>query len=139
MAIRPPSNGEPAAPESILLKIFLGPNGIRVGWPLLIYFTILFALAFGANAYNSKLQHGAQPDIQSPLPALSVMAVLVSILLVATWMMTKIEGRRFADYGLPWGKAFGKQFWQGATPGFGGLSALMGVLRFTGALSLELG
>lgn len=55
--------------------------------------------------------------------------------LLASWIMAKIEGRSLADYGLPWRRAFCKQFWQGATISLLSLTLLLTGLRFAGAFS----
>lgn len=63
-------------------------------------------------------------------------------LLVAAWIMGKIEGRTIADYGLPWRSMFRARFWRGALLGFAAGTALVcamwvcGVFRF-GTLALH--
>jgi hypothetical protein len=47
--------------------------------------------------------------------------------------MARIEGRKIADYGLPWRKMFRSQYWVGAMIGFGSLTLLLIVLRLSGA------
>jgi membrane protease YdiL (CAAX protease family) len=53
--------------------------------------------------------------------------------LFVTWLMARIEGRKIADYGLPWKRMFRSQFWVGAAMGFAALTFLLIVLRFCGA------
>jgi membrane protease YdiL (CAAX protease family) len=46
--------------------------------------------------------------------------------------MARIEGRTISDYGLPWRKAFGRQFWQGSVGAFLGLAGFLATLRLAG-------
>ena len=58
------------------------------------------------------------------------------VFLLASWIMAKTETRTIADYGLPWRKMFGHQFWKGAViaflclAGFLTASRVAGVFRF---------
>jgi hypothetical protein len=51
-------------------------------------------------------------------------------------LMGRIEGRSFADYGLPGRQAFGKHFWQGAAYGLALLTILMASIEALGGFSL---
>ena len=51
-----------------------------------------------------------------------------SALVITVLVMTRIEKRSFADYGLPGREAFGKRFWQGVPYGFAMLTLLMGLI-----------
>jgi membrane protease YdiL (CAAX protease family) len=55
-----------------------------------------------------------------------------TVFLLATWIMARIEGRTISDYGLPWRKAFGRQFWQGSAGAFLGLTGFLATLRLAG-------
>ena len=57
------------------------------------------------------------------------------LLLLAAWVMTKIERRTIADFGLPARRAFCSQFWQGALIGFAALSTLLRAMHLAGAFS----
>ena len=60
----------------------------------------------------------------------------LSVVLAAA-IMTLIEKRSFADYGLPWNQAFGKRFWQGVPLGFVMLSLLLAMIWALHGFSLE--
>lgn len=47
------------------------------------------------------------------------------ILLLASAIMARLEGRTIADYGLPWRSMFRRQFWQGTVVGFAMCTALL--------------
>jgi membrane protease YdiL (CAAX protease family) len=51
--------------------------------------------------------------------------------------MAKFERRTVADYGLPWQRAFRRQFWQGVAMGFVGISALLGAMRAAGVFHVD--
>ena len=53
------------------------------------------------------------------------MAVLSSVILLAAWVMAKIEGRSIADYGLPGRRMLGGRFWQGWALSFVSLTLLL--------------
>jgi len=50
----------------------------------------------------------------------------------AAWVMSRFEGRRFGEYGLPGRAAFGKLFWQGALFGLVEISTVLGVIAARG-------
>jgi uncharacterized protein len=119
----------------ILRAVFIGPNGLRAGWRLLIFFAILVPLGYLTNRLVDSVLRQLQLDIYTPLGGTMVTAPLVVALLLASWIMAKIEGRSIAEYGLPWQRAFCGQFWQGAAISFASITALLFVVRLTGAFS----
>jgi len=115
--------------------VFMGPNGLRAGWRLLIFFAILVPLGIGAGRIIDLLLSKLQADMYTPLGGLAVMGTLVIALLLASNIMARIERRRISDFGLPWRRAFCRQFWQGAAISFSSLTALLFVLWLAGAFS----
>ena len=107
-------------------NIFVGPNGIRAGWRLLIFLALDFAIVYGFAHI---------PGVRSLLPSQEIFTAkgllfsegVLSLLplLLAAGIMTLIEKRSFADYGMPLQEAFGKRFWQGVPLGFVMLSILL--------------
>lgn len=132
----------PVRPPSIVHTIFLGPNGIRAGWRLLMFLAMFFAIAravgFGLGhipAFVSWAKsHPAGTIVATFQTATEALAVLM--LCFSAWVMSKIEKRSFADYGLPLRDAFGKRFWLGVPFGFGALSLLLGVIALLHGFSL---
>jgi membrane protease YdiL (CAAX protease family) len=120
----------------VLPNSFAGPHGLRAGWRLLIYAALVFALGYGANKIADALLHGEQPDASSPTVATVTLSVALCVLLLAAWVMGKIEGRSLADYGLPWRRAFCAEFWLAWAIGSVSLTLLLGVLRLARAYSL---
>jgi membrane protease YdiL (CAAX protease family) len=132
----------PAQPPSIIRTIFLGPNGIRAGWRLLLF--ILFFLGIG-RAVNFGLHHvpgfaewaktQSGGTITAAFQIVTEGLTLFALFLVV-WIMSKIEKRSFTDYGLPMNEAFGKRFWQGIPFGFLALSLLLAVIAVLHGFSL---
>jgi len=112
-------------------SIFLGPNGIRAGWRLLIFVLLAvgIGLCIGVIPPVRHLLHALQ--IKSAITPAGLMAtegVRVIALLLAAAIMTRIERRSFSDYGLPLNQAFGKLFWLGLLTGFLALTLLVGLI-----------
>jgi membrane protease YdiL (CAAX protease family) len=139
----PPAGGQgnsldPAPPASSTLRtIFMGPNGPRAGWRLAIFLVLFFALVALASVAARHFVHGQQQagPASGPLETILQEGVAVALLLFVTFVMTKIEKRTLADYGLPWRNAFRGRFWEGMLWGFAALTTLLLVLRATGDYS----
>ncbi|MGD1059675.1 MAG: CPBP family intramembrane glutamic endopeptidase, partial [Solirubrobacteraceae bacterium] len=116
-------------------NIWRGPNGIRAGWRLLIFIAILVALGYGMDRSIDALTRRMHVELSTPLGNVLSIDLLLLPLLIATWIMGRIERRSFADYGLPWRRAFGRQFWQGAGFSFASFTVLLLVMRLAGVFS----
>jgi len=97
-------------------------------------------IGFGIPAtamFGLHLGRGRDPGVltvQNELPFKALMTFSVGL---ATWVMSRIEKRPLADYGLPPGEAFGKRFWEGAVWGFAMLSAILLVLWSSGHFQID--
>jgi hypothetical protein len=130
-------NPAPTKP-SLLHSIFIGPNGIRAGWRLAIFLGLDFAFVYGIVHI---------PGVRSLLPSQQIFTAkgllasegLLNLLplLLAAGVMTFIEKRSFADYGMPLNEAFGKRFWQGVPIGFIMLSLLLLLIGLMHGFSLD--
>jgi uncharacterized protein len=121
-----------AAPLYAILK---GPNGLRAGWRLLIYSALLIALGYGTFKLAEHILQGQTPDSGSPLFGLVYVLILFTIVLSASWIMARIEGRNLSLYGLPWRRAFCGQFWQAVAISLVSLTLLLGALWLAGFYS----
>ncbi len=103
---------------------------------LLIYVGIAFVLPlpFILVLRHSLSGSGSVSTLQSELPAKAITAFFV---LMATWMVSRIEKRPLDDYGAPPRQAFGKRFWEGSVWGFAMLSAILLVLRVSGHFQID--
>jgi membrane protease YdiL (CAAX protease family) len=122
----PDPNGFPEVPRKT--GIFLGPDGVRLGWRIAIFLTVValvFGLLFVGFLRISALQ-GLQPSGSiTPGQALFQEILLVFATAIAALTMSRIENKSLADYGLPLANAFGSRFWQGALCGLVALSVLI--------------
>src|SRR5579864_3131406 len=114
---------EPSAPDakSGWKRIFVGSDGLRVAWRVLI-FLALVALQSLCVPFIARLLPAPPTDLPQGAATPAMLgggdAILVAILCVATFVMGKIEHRKFSDYGLPPRQAFGTDFWFGSLVGF---------------------
>jgi uncharacterized protein len=121
--------------------VFFGSDGLRAGWAALLFVVLIVSLgalfAFAART----LLHGHRPDPNAPAsPVRSLIGEGASMLIVlaATWIMARIEGRRLAVYGYA-GRARLVRFLWGCIWGFVALSVLVGVLWKTHLLAFDPG
>jgi membrane protease YdiL (CAAX protease family) len=117
-------------------NIFRAANGLRAGWRVLIYAALVFTFGYAANKIADVFLHGRQPDPSSPTVGIVTFSVALWVLLLAAWIMSRIEGRRLGDYGFPWRRAFCGQFWQASGISFVSLTLLLVILRLAHAYSL---
>jgi len=138
MTIRRDSQTPPA--DSATKRIFVGPNGLRAGWRLLIFMAMVVAMSNVARVIIKRFFPDAlDPTQLTPMRIIAPDLLVCFILAVAAWIMSKIEGRRMGQYGLPRSEALGKNFRVGLLIGLLATSttvlaifALNGV-RFTSA------
>jgi membrane protease YdiL (CAAX protease family) len=111
--------------------LFFGPAELRAGWRLLIFAVIVFVVGAVARLATSPARGRLNEDTLSVLNLL----VTVGIFLASSAAMAKFEGRKIADYGLPWRRILGKQFWQGTLIGFPTITTLVAALHLAGGVS----
>jgi len=126
----PPSTGIDSI-EDRITRLFVSPHGIRAGWRWLMFVGMLFACAAAlvivAFATHLLRFHGTSPSAQS-FTASSVLvqeAIFVISMSVAAFIMSKIEHRPMAQYGLPARNAFRARFWEGIVWGFAAITATL--------------
>jgi membrane protease YdiL (CAAX protease family) len=116
---------------SLLQTVFLGPDGLRVGWRLLIYLLLVYGLraasvfVFGHIAPIRDWLNSQPNTVIAPGPQIFGEVVSLLVVLIPAWIMMKIEKRPFAEYGLPVKGAFGKKFWLGVPLGFAMMTLLV--------------
>jgi uncharacterized protein len=138
------SGGGPAiAQQSPVHTAFMGPNGIRAGWRLLIFlvFFAAIATAFGFVFHHIpavNAWHRSLPKNEMTAGGMIFDEGFTFLaLFLAALLMALIEKRTFADYYLPPNQAFGKRFWQGVPYGFAMLSLLMALIGLFRGFSIE--
>ena len=132
-------NALPQATSQLLKpgnSFYHGPNGFRAGWRWLIFFVLFQVIASGLALIRlvgpEKLPIGHIFSDFSPFSVLFGEALNFAACLLATWIMSRIELRRIADYGLPARGGFRSNFWWGALVGFSSITLLLLSLRFAG-------
>lgn len=112
-------------------NVFFNSRGLRAGWRLLIFVGIFVALAFLVE-WALKPFHFQQRAFLDPVDLISAESQALIQVLIATWIMARIERRRFADYGIPVRDAFGREFWVGLGWGMAATSLLVGLIAAFG-------
>jgi len=129
-----------SATPSTLHKIFIGPDGLRSGWSLLIFLFLMYTSLRGLSALIKLLhpfpkQSSANSDL-SPSVALFGEALPFLVTLLVTWIMSKIERRPNGVYGLGATRAL-PNFFAGLAWGLACLSLLVLLLSKTGLLVFD--
>jgi membrane protease YdiL (CAAX protease family) len=148
----------PSSPRYNLRGVFVGSDGLRAGWSLLLYVVLLAALLAGCrflvysshhhaavaqpNAATQSKPQSSKPSVPAPsviMPAKAVLlgegTALLSVL-IATWLMGKIEHRPASVYGLG-GKRRLPNLLAGLAWGVALLSLLVFSLRACGLLVFD--
>jgi len=122
-----PSPREHGSVRRYVRKAFAGPGGIRAGWRLAAFLAIFIGLIAVLSFIARTLSHTKPSPVTvlEPGSMLHNESVALLVLLFATWVMSRIERRRIADYGLPLRRPFPIQFWQGIVIGFAALTVLL--------------
>lgn len=128
-----PPPGEPENPEPRLdltqspqppfaHSVFLGPEGLRAPWRLLIYYVLYRVLIYVAGMLLGLTNPTGAARLWFYVSAecASLLAAVIPAL-----VMARLEGRPFGQYGLPGRAAFSKLFWVGALWGIVAITALL--------------
>ena len=139
--LEPPSQSQlPAAEPSTIHKVFIGTDGLRAGWSLAIFVALMAPLLKGANAVGNHMhllpdQAAGAKEMSFGVGLFAESLPLLAILL-ATWIMSKIEKRPNSVYGLG-GERRLSHFFMGLAWGVTCLSLLVLTLWKTGLLVFE--
>jgi membrane protease YdiL (CAAX protease family) len=118
--------------EERIQKVFIGRDGLRLIWRLVIYLLMYWALRFCLFVLLAYSLSGALILWRQTAAEFG----LAIIALAPALLMSRIEGRPFSCYGLPARQAFGKLFWVGALWGMVSLTLLLLALRAAHAFYL---
>ena len=135
----PPAQSVPPQ-VSTLRKIFIGSDGPRAGWSLLIFVLIawflLRAVGFIANKIHLLPPKGTSVGEISPGFGFLAEIIPFIVIFVATWIMSRIEKRPNSIYGLGGPRAV-PLFFSGLASGVTCLSLLVFTLWKTGFLVID--
>ena len=103
------ANHYTALRDRLLRNIFLGPNGLRAGWRLLIFLVIVLGLNAAIKTLLvvvMKRWSMHEPAGFDPIVLLILDGIALFATLAGTVVMARIERRKLSDYGLPGRNAF---------------------------------
>jgi uncharacterized protein len=135
--------GAPIAPAqpSVLNQIFIGKDGLRAGWSLLIFIALFAASAYCVHVIGHKL-HPVDPNKTKSNQESSLKSGLIGesvpffMVLLVTWIMSKIEHRPNGVYGFGGSRKLAF-FFAGLGWGVICLSLLVLTLLKTGFLAID--
>jgi len=126
-----------AQKPTLIQRIFLGSDGVRVVWKVAIFLTLVIALRF-AITFAFRLMHLHLRASEFTAHGAAIRDGLAFlVVLAATAIMAAIEKRSTGDYGLPLRGAFGLCFFEGLLWGFVAECATMFTLYFTGNVTFQ--
>jgi membrane protease YdiL (CAAX protease family) len=136
-----PTEPIPPRPRSALRTIFIGKDGLRAGWSLLIFIALIAAIAFSVNTIGHKIHppapKAAKPDAEiTPLFGLLVEGTAFLVVCIVSWIMSKIEGRPNSVYGFGGSRKL-SHFLAGLAWGVACLSVLVLTLCKAGLLVID--
>ncbi|MGH9494012.1 MAG: lysostaphin resistance A-like protein [Candidatus Sulfotelmatobacter sp.] len=137
----PPASLPSPGPSS-LRKIFIGRDGIRAGWSLLIFIAMIAAVALCTRFIVHKIHpgpntaQGMQEEMGKPSVLLLGESVQFLVVLFLSWVMSRIERRPNGVYGLGGSRKLA-HFFAGLAWGGVCLSLLVFSLWKSGLLVIE--
>ncbi|HEU4961246.1 MAG TPA: CPBP family intramembrane glutamic endopeptidase [Sphingomonas sp.] len=130
----------PAAPakRSRLAWVFVGDDGLRAGWSLILFILFVIALSFGLVWLLHALHPGKLGLGAGMKPGTAILQEALSLLVVglAALIMSLIERRRFWRYNLQSPSVLA-DFGKGLAAGLAMLSVLIGLLLLTGGIAFH--
>ena len=122
------------APTSHPHSIWFGPNGLRAGWRLVIYAIPVVALGFTLHfALRAVFGPHAEGAIgQNPWLGILIEALNFAMFFIPALVMSRLERRSLAVYGLNWRCQGFRRVAEGALWGFAGLSCVLLMMRASG-------
>ena len=140
-AIPTPAETIAPAQPSLLRRIFIGRDGMRAGWSLLIFIALFVGIIYGVNVFAHRVHpqtaNAAQTSFEMPVN-MAIIGECFSFLmaLLVTWIMSKIERRPISVYGLDVRRKL-PLFFAGLAWGVVCLSLLVVTLWKTGLLVID--
>lgn len=122
-----------ASPAHDFSSIFMGSDGLRCGWSALLFVGLYYLLLFVFSIIAVSLDPALAKADFAPLPALISELVPLSAILVAGFVLSRIEHRRLVAYNLLDARR-AQHFAVGLLAGFAILSVLVAALALGGWL-----
>ena len=130
----------PAQP-SVIRGIFIGKDGLRAGWSLLIFIALFAGIIYGVNVFAHKVHPGTANAAKAGFEMPVKMAIIGEcfgflMALLVSWIMSKIERRHISVYGLGGSRKVAR-FFAGLAWGVVCLSLLVVALWRAGLLVID--
>ncbi len=123
-----PQDYPPLSLAERIHTVFVGADGLRAGWRVLVYIFLVAVLFLVSQAILSGLRNLGLLRLMFLDKLLFVFAATLPAVFLA-----RMEQRPFAAYGRPPRGFLGKNFWIGALWGIAAVSVLIFLLRLAGA------
>jgi len=117
----PSATGPPSFEERIYTW-FIGSDGLRPVWRVLLYFAMYRALYFAVGLALYYVDAAGVGRMRMQM--LAELGVLLAAV-IPGFVMARAERKSLGEFGLPRSQAFGKLFWVGALWGIAALTLLM--------------
>lgn len=130
------ASDSPRVPARDVSWVFLGPQGIRAGWGVLLFAVIWLALSIGAQWVCVPLAHWTPGTPMPPQTGIVMEASQLIPAIIATWILSIIERRPATAYGFQ-GNARMLRLFSGLFWGFVSISSLVIMLWRLGYVSLD--
>ena len=124
---------DPEEPYRGLKWVFIGPQGLRAGWSVLIVVSLLLLLGRALSYVIAKLHLISHGGAFGPRQAFFGELIPLILLTVCVAVVAAIEHRSILDYNLR-GPNRVRHFFSGLVVGFAALSALVGAMAWGGWL-----
>lgn len=125
----------PGRPPRDVRWIFLGPQGLRAGWSILLFAGIFLMLLMVSGFFLGHFVH-LNPTALSPRAGLLFELWQFAVVLITTWLMSVFERRPLRFYGYQ-GRGRTVRFFSGLFWGLTAISAMILLLWKLGYLALE--
>jgi CAAX protease family protein len=124
-------------PEEVMATktgVFIGKDGLRSGWRLLIYLAIVFGISVVINT-AIRMARGPQRGAPGVWGQLWQEVIGFALAFGAAAIMSRIEDRPLGAYGLPASQMLKSKFWLGFIFGLLEVSLLIGLISAFGGYS----
>lgn len=138
LAIRSTQPDSPPQPERGLTWVFIGPQGLRAGWSVVVFCLLFLLLNIASEAVLVHFHLiGDHPEFSPQIVLFGELGSLLA-LVISVALMGIIERRHILDYNLR-GSRQAQHFFFGLLSGFLALSVLIGGLAAGGWLHISHG
>ena len=128
--ISPSGEPHPLPPQkNWAVSLFMGDSGLRTGWRLFLFFTLVIGLAIAGSFLLRRFGTAPQRGVMTPVASVLGETLSVLSVIVATAVAARFEHRSLGSYGLALRPGFLGRFMIGSMWGIVPLSLLMLVMR----------